>query len=159
MENKEKAEIILELLKHKADHCKQTRDIEFKVNISIWTLIALIGYFGKISTLLYICIAIAIFIVHFFWMILIQNSEDGDHCYMEEYRKEIEKIVGIKVKEPELEGIPGFFKAVVRKMHLSKIQWIIVEILMTGALLIGVGFLICQNNQVINVDHEKMCDY
>ena len=39
MTDNEKTNYFLELIKVKMEHFKQTRDIEFKVNIAAWTLI------------------------------------------------------------------------------------------------------------------------
>jgi len=41
METKEKNSLLIELCKIQMDHFEKTRNIEFKVNIALWTLIAL----------------------------------------------------------------------------------------------------------------------
>ena len=47
MTGKEKTDSLIELEKIRIDKYNHTRDLEFKVNISLWTLIVLIGYYYR----------------------------------------------------------------------------------------------------------------
>jgi hypothetical protein len=49
MTSKEKADCLLELHKAQLDHFKQTRDVELKVDIALWSLIAVSGSFYMAS--------------------------------------------------------------------------------------------------------------
>ena len=85
------------------DHFRQTRDIEFKVNIAIWTLIVLAGYFlyGKIClnscTYLawYIGISILIVGLHLVWMCKIERSENKDIDYFTLYSNQVHTLKDI----------------------------------------------------------------
>jgi hypothetical protein len=47
MTDKEKTDALIELIKIRVDKYKQTRELEFKVNLALWTLIVLIGQYYK----------------------------------------------------------------------------------------------------------------
>lgn len=88
MEMEEKAEHLIELCKIQMDHFRQTRDLEFKVNLALWTLIVigikfLYDYNFKLDNFLkllcYIIFALIIILVHWFcWLKPIQQSEEND---------------------------------------------------------------------------------
>lgn len=157
MNEKDKANCLLELNKSRLDHFMQTRTIEFQVNIAIWSLIVVGGayFYEKIyitgweSCIVFIFIAFVIFALHFIWMILIQNSEDIDHRFMEAYRLIIDDLTGITVKEPQPRESFKFIIGQLKKLKLTGWHWIILEIAMTLSLLFGVGILLSlpKNNQ------------
>lgn len=137
MTDKEKADCLLKLHEGKLDHFIQTRTIEFQVNIAIWTLIIAAGsfFYGKIHLegcflYNYFNLAQIIFFIHLIWMILIQRSESIDHDRMNNYRKEIAKLTGIK----ELE-----FR---HQLTLWGWGWVILEVSMTLFLLFSVGLIL-----------------
>jgi hypothetical protein len=87
MTDKEKADCLIELHKTQMEHFMQTREIELKVNIALWTLLAGTGAaflyrdislpqnYCKISSFIVIC--------HFLlWMLPIQFSEDTDNHFI-----------------------------------------------------------------------------
>lgn len=131
MTDKEKADCFIQLHKDRIDKFKQTREIEFKINLALWTFILVSGYYlkqqlgcafediWKINSI-FIIIGILIVIGHFwFWMKPIQKSENNDAEYSKEYRKIIYKLTSFEVKENEIN---------------SK-SWIIFEICITILLL------------------------
>jgi hypothetical protein len=101
MTNKEKAELLLKLLEGQMAHFNQTRSLEFKINLSLWTVIVLAGKFlyGKIylnnfcSLLLFVAISLLVVFGHLYWMNAIQKSENLDQKFVLEYRKRVEKLV------------------------------------------------------------------
>ena len=112
MTDKEKADCLIELHKERLGKYKQTRDIEFKVNIALWTLIIVSGYYinGEIELdsckdylifiIPYLLISILLIFAHFkFWMKPIQKSEDADNFYINQYRKKIAELADIQIKE------------------------------------------------------------
>ena len=110
MTDKEKADCLIELHKEQLGKFKQTRDIEFKVNLTFWSFI-IIGCYSinkelpsevkenKCEFLLwYLLISIVIILAHlFFWMKPINKSEDTDDYYINKYRDEVEKLTGIVI--------------------------------------------------------------
>ncbi|MCK5215432.1 MAG: hypothetical protein KAR05_08775 [Candidatus Omnitrophica bacterium] len=98
MEDKEKAEYLIELCKIQMDHFEKTRNLEFKINIALWTLITLVGqfcYINKITLNAPSCIlfAVVIIILHIFWMYSIQNSENKDLEFIYQCRLEVLKTI------------------------------------------------------------------
>jgi hypothetical protein len=47
MEDREKIAALTEFVKAKMEKYRQARDLQFKVNIALWTLIVLVGYRGE----------------------------------------------------------------------------------------------------------------
>ena len=74
MTDKEKADCLLQLHRDRLEKFKQTRDLEFKVNLALWSFIILAGYNLKqpqlyhcitCFTLLYLIIGLLITILHY----------------------------------------------------------------------------------------------
>ena len=139
MTDKEKADCLIELHKSQLDHFKQTRDIELKVDIALWTLIIASGSFlyGKIyltdpaSRTIYQLIAFVIILGHtFLWKEPIQNSEDIDDYFINQYRNEVEKLTGVLINKPA------------KRLRKSGWPWILVGIGITTALLLAIGILL-----------------
>lgn len=112
MTNKEKADCLIELHRERLGKYKQTRDIEFRVNIALWTLIIVSGYYINkeivlcsrndyfIFIILYLLISILLAFGHFkFWMKPIQKSEDVDNFYINQYREKIEELADIQIEK------------------------------------------------------------
>jgi len=108
MNDKEKAECLIELHKVQMDHFRQTRDLELKVNIALWTVLVLAGNFlyqSKIylsgnSWILFLIFGIGVYIGHLvMWMMPIQKSEDTDDYYIRQYRNEIQKLCNVEITE------------------------------------------------------------
>ena len=141
MEEKEKADALLRLLNGQLDHLKQTREIEFKVNIALWTAIVVGGGFlyGKVRLdtcshlVVYAVVALIILIVHFvFWLLPVWNSEATDNHFILQYRHQVENLCAFKPNEPP-EKLPRW---------ISGFWWALFEAGMTLALLVAVGFVL-----------------
>jgi len=109
MTDKEKTDALIELIKIRADKYKQTRELEFKVNIALWTLIVLIGQYYKtkvdnITTtdlILFIISLIMIVAGHYFlWLVPVSESMARDNAKALELQDEVERITGIEPSKP-----------------------------------------------------------
>lgn len=151
MTDKEKADCLLELHKTQLSHFSQTRDIEFRVNIALWTLIAAGGSFlyGKVhlnddvSYSIYVIVSLAIFLGHLFlWMMPIQNSEDTDDYFINQYRTQIEKLVGISIESSFQIRRPRILWGLIKSLRKDGWSWILAETGITLALLVVLGILL-----------------
>ena len=157
MEPKEKVFALIELCKIQMDHFEKTRNIEFKVNIALWTLIALAGKFvydendlhkGGFFIIGYVVFAIVITWFHCLWMSLIQRSEDRDHESNNEYKTEILQIFSnetrnnqlLRLKPKEEKCLCCQFKDL--RKHPPSL-WVFCEVGITVVLLVGLGFILC----------------
>jgi len=146
MTDKEKAYCFIELYKEQMNHFKQTRDIEFKVNIAFWTLIVLAGYFLNLIissrsysnfNCFYIIIALLFLACHLFlWLLPISRSEKIDLHYIKEYRDKIEDLAGEKPTPYYGETKDGQERRIM--------SWMICEATITCLLLIVLGILMLQ---------------
>lgn len=103
MTNDVKANYFLELIKIKTEHFKQTRNIEFKVNIAAWTLIAaayhVISKAGN-NINCYLILGMFVFAgIHIRWMYLIQRSEKRDIESIVRFRTKIEVCTQSKARK------------------------------------------------------------
>jgi hypothetical protein len=136
MDDKEKVDALLRLLDSHLKHLCQTRDIEFKVNISLWTVIVAAGYFlyGKVrihglNWYGYIAVSVVVVCAHtYLWMFPIQKSEDTDGDSIRFYRSEVEKLTEVASSRPH--------------PNPSGRLWIVFEVGMTAVLLAGVAFIL-----------------
>jgi hypothetical protein len=110
MEDKDRINALIELQKIRTDKYNQTRDLEFKINIALWTLIVLIGYYYrntfKIETLadmlIFTCVTVIFVLAHYFlWLKPISMSEARDYSKALEFQTEIEKILKLQDKQVE----------------------------------------------------------
>lgn len=142
MTDKEKADCLIELLKEQMNHFKQTRDIEFKVNIALWTVIVLAGYYLDLEIcivkwyhfIIYFGIAFIITYFHYrLWISPISKSEKIDLHYITEYRDRVEELTGEK-------SIP--YNNKIKDDQNKRIRnWIFFELGITDFLLIILGVL------------------
>jgi len=148
MTDKEKADCMIELHKSQLDHFMQTREIEFKVNLSLWTLIILAGYFlyGKIhlncllSISIYSVLALLLYFMHIFlWMMPIQKSEDTDDHYIREYRNKVQELIKVTLAEPEPKKHLVFLWNWHYKWRTDGWSWIFAETGITFILLVLLG--------------------
>lgn len=147
MTNKEKADCLIELHKVQLEHFMQTRDIEFKVNIALWTLIALSGSFlyGKLNLTgcqwwIYGIFALVIYLGHMFlWIMPIQKSADTDDYYINLYRSKVEALVEITLPKPTLKC------KLLTRLRLGGWSWILAETGITLILLVLIGVLLSLN--------------
>ena len=136
MNDKEKADALLGLINGRMSHFRQTRDIELKVNLSLWTVIVVAGHFlhGKVPLhglgwIGFGLVTALVVLSHlFFWMRPIQRSEDTDAHFIALYRAEVEKLIGVNFGLPETKT-PGWL-------------WIAFEVGITAVLLAGVAFVL-----------------
>jgi hypothetical protein len=110
MTDKEKTDSLIELEKIRIDKYNHTRDLEFKVNIALWTLIVLVGYYyrntfriGTTADLVFfILLAIVVVLGHFFfWLNPVSESERRDYSRALSYQKEAEKHMGTEIAPDE----------------------------------------------------------
>jgi hypothetical protein len=110
MEPKDKIAGLVELVKVRIDKYKQTRDLEFKVNIALWTLIVLIGRYcqDRISLdttsdwVFFIILALIIVLGHFFfWLKPISGSLAKDSAKALELQNEVENMISQRSDKPE----------------------------------------------------------
>ena len=103
MTDAEKTTALIELEKIRIEKYNHTRDLEFKVNIALWTLIVLVGYnyrntfrIGTTTDLVFfILVAIVVVLGHFFfWLNPISKSERRDYSRALSFQKEAEKLIG-----------------------------------------------------------------
>lgn len=109
MPDTDKLTALIELEKIRIDKYKQTRELEFKVNVALWTLIVLIGYHyrGKLSIdywedlVFFIAVTLIVVSGHFFlWLIPISRSLARDNAKAYELEKEIEGAIDFKTEIP-----------------------------------------------------------
>ena len=138
MGDKEKAECLIELCKIQLYHFRQTRNIEFKINLALWTLIVLGGgnlFYGNVKLdncckfVSYIVFASVIVLAHFFfWMRPIQNSELRDLRFTYQCRSKIKNLIGDQSNNSQNNGTGE--------------KWIYFEVAITFLLLVGVGIVL-----------------
>lgn len=91
-EEKRNTDVYLRLMEIQQNHFESTRDIEWKVNLSFWTLIALTYQFSIDSKYKIVVIGCAT-MFHYFWMRLIDSSENKDLKFIYFFRSKcIESI-------------------------------------------------------------------
>jgi len=105
MNETEKSQAYVELFKAHLDKFNKTRDIQWKLNIALWTLIGAAGGFlyekYTPSLLEGIVILIVFSVGHFFfWAQPIQTSLEQDKQLFSKYRNELEKMAGEKDPTP-----------------------------------------------------------
>ncbi len=108
----EKADALLRMMDTHSAKFRQSRDLEFKVNLAIWTVLVVLGKFLADQNvqldhwakwILYLVISAGVVFCHLrFWMKPIQASEDRDSAFVGECRKEIQSITGTSIEYPSL---------------------------------------------------------
>lgn len=111
MSDKDKADCLIELHREQLGHFKQTREIEWKVNLTLWSLIILGSYnlqkahsvfLSSINLCsfvsIYFIVSVIIIIAHFkFWLEPILMSEKTDNDYILKYRKAVENLTKVEI--------------------------------------------------------------
>jgi hypothetical protein len=145
MDDGERAECLIRLHEAQLKHQCQTRDIEFKVNLAIWTAIVLAGWFlydkialnDSVDRFYYSLLSIAIVFAHIFlWMAPIQFSADKDDHYINMYRKTVETLINTNIPDFNSEG---HFGQRLQQFRKSGVLWIFFEVGITAILLAIVG--------------------
>jgi hypothetical protein len=110
MDPKDKTETLSGIVRMRLEKYQNTRDLQFKVNIALWTLIVLAGYKGDQTLSLYSLTdyifygvtAVAITAGHyFFWLRPMSASMARDNVSALELQKQIENIIGERSDKPE----------------------------------------------------------
>jgi hypothetical protein len=138
--------ICIEICKLQLDKFKQSRSIEFKVNIQFWIFLGISisymlnsadFYFVSVcSIIIYYLVGIGLTILHFYWMKLIQESEDKDINKYFYYRNLAENVVKNSFRiSTELQNQNS-------KPFKLRLKWIIVEVGFTGLIIIIGGLLL-----------------
>ncbi len=148
MTDNEKAGHLVVLLEHQLDHFKQTREIEFKVNLAFWTAIAVTGAFlyreglrlsSCCDTIVYSLVAFLVWFAHvILWMVPIQYSEDTDDHFINQYRWQVESLCGFSPKQRD----PGWFWSGYKQIRTGGVSWVLAETWVTLFLLIALGFVL-----------------
>ncbi len=144
MESKDKTAALVELVKVRIDKYKQTRELEFKVNIALWTLIVLIGYYYRDTfnletrgaRVFFVIITLVIVLGHFFlWLVPVSNSLARDNAKALELQKQIENIVN------ERSDIPDRDEKQIKRSYLGW-NFFLAGITLLLLILLGVFFCI-----------------
>lgn len=139
MTDKEKADCLIELHKEESAKHKNIIDLEFKVNISLWSFIIFAGYFllkevlptVKNNSLMgfaigYLLIASLTVIAHYnFWLFPITRSQAVSNYFIKSYLCKIEELVSFSISSNQLNKKPK----IERFRHLQKNyrEWILFE--------------------------------
>jgi hypothetical protein len=148
MEPKDRAEALARVLDGQLRKFQQTRDIEFKVNLALWTAIVIAGGFlyreglrleTTASRIIYVALALGVYVAHtFLWMFPIQYSEDTDRHYIEQYRRAIHCFCECRVDEPRLTSLRQWY----RDQRTNGWTWILFETWLTALLLTILGVIL-----------------
>jgi hypothetical protein len=135
MTEAEKADALLRLMDMHSARFRQSRDLEFKVNIVIWIVLVIFGKFlsdvrvkvddwGKL--VVYLFISAVIVICHYlFWLKPVQASENRDSAFISDGRKEVQALTGTSIKYPNLDQ-----------------SWVCFEVGFTAFILVGVALML-----------------
>jgi len=104
MKESEKIQVYTELFKAYLNKFNKTRDIQWKLNIALWTLIGATGGFlyGKYIPSIFECIVILIvFTISYFtlWSYPIQESLEQDKYLFLKYRDKLKMAIGEEISE------------------------------------------------------------
>ncbi len=138
MEAKENAASLIELGNARFDKYKQTRELQFKVNIALWTLIVLVGSrseltFGLSSMTDYLFFGLIVLVVvlghYFFWLKPLSESMARDNARALDLHKQAENIINNTSDKPErsLEEIKSCYRTM--NLFLSGITLILLVLL------------------------------
>jgi hypothetical protein len=113
MTEAEKADALLRLMDMHSARFRQSRDLELKVNLAIWTALVVIGKFLSDARVkvddwgtlfIYLFVSAVIVICHYrFWLKPVQASEECDSAFLSDSRKEIQALTGTSIKYPNLD--------------------------------------------------------
>lgn len=134
MTDHEKADSMLRLMDMHFAKFRQSRDIEFKVNLAIWTVLVVLGKFLSDQQLqlegwgwgFYLLISLIIVLCHYFcWMKPIQLSENRDSAFVGNCREAIQAITNTSIKYPSLDQ-----------------RWVCFEVGFTAVILAGLAIIL-----------------
>jgi len=120
MTDKEQADCLIELHKEQSLKHKQLVDLEFKVNISLWTFISFAGYFivkeifpnhrgtdAIIFSVVYWLISIFIILAHYhFWLFPITRSQAVSDYFVKNYLCKIEELAELTISSNSASSRP-----------------------------------------------------
>lgn len=110
MEPKDKAATLNAIVKARLEKYQNTRDLQFKVNIALWTLIVLAGYkghqmlslYGLMDCIFFGIVTVALVAGHyFFWLRPMSDSMARDNAAALRLQKQVENIVSDGSDKPE----------------------------------------------------------
>ena len=118
-DQKREADCLIEFAKLHADHLRQTRDMEVKINLALWTLIVLFAHalrgklpFGGWALWVYVGAAVIIAFGHLMlWMLPVQLSEDRDWSFVDLYKARVGELTGSNLTEPSAQEAPQTHEA------------------------------------------------
>jgi|GEM_PF-2110473 len=163
----EKNKILVELCKIQLDRYKHTRDIRFKISLSIWTLIIATGAFFytnsvEINTWCLIIISFIVLLFYWLWMSVMQSSMEIDKRYFELFRvRAVENFDDLAKNIKELKNCDQataeniIYNKSNNGQNPSKLfnflqkrlwRWAVFETLITAILLLLVSILLLQQN-------------
>ncbi len=129
---KDRADCLIKLHDTQMAHLRQTRTLEFQVNLALWTLLVLTGKFAYDSDTLskdwywFPVLGIVLVLGHLFlWMRPIQSSEDMDNYFIMLYRCEVERLGGVTFSKKPSE---------IKRKH----NWVVFEVGITSLLVTGI---------------------
>lgn len=110
MESIEKAEALTEIVKARLEKYRQTRDLQFKVNIALWTLIVLVGsrseqilvLSDRNDYLFFGVVVLAVVLGHyFFWLGPMSASMARDNAKALELQQQAVNLINSSSDKPE----------------------------------------------------------
>jgi len=148
MTEKEKADCLIELLKEESKRQTQLINLEFKVNILLWSFIILAGYFllkeilpnsssnqAFLFSIVYCLIAALLIGAHYtLWMFPITKSQATSTYFIRSYQCKIEELAEFSISsntstsKPEINSFSQFAQ--------NYKKWIYVEVGITALLLL-----------------------
>jgi hypothetical protein len=137
MSDKERAQGFIDLYKQQMQQRHTTQGIEWRVNIGYWTLLAGANYFAAQHRValpsLWIVRSTCILtvVMHLFWLIKIQHSENYDKILWIEYRKKALHLMGYDPPSPPKRNwfMKGWFKILEwRALWLLPEMWLTVAL-------------------------------
>ena len=112
MTESEKGDALLRMMDMHFAKFRQSRDLQTKVNLAIWTALVVAGGFlitqgvrldNWVSWHIFPFVSILVVYGHYrFWMLPIQRSIDRDSAFINACRKEVQSLVGISIDYPPL---------------------------------------------------------
>lgn len=142
-EDEKTAKTFISLYKQQMERFHQTQEIEWKVNIAFWTLLAAGTYLARGKGLA-ICPCAAwvlVFVVvtlHLWWLLMIHKSEQTDKKFWVRYRAEALAIIrGKPVHDDEKEEHSN-------RSGFDELLWLVPEVGMTALLVSVLAYLATQ---------------
>jgi hypothetical protein len=123
MNDRERAEIYLNLYRQQMERYGRTQDVEWKANSGVWTLLAGAIYLAAkdivaISRCLAAVILIGLVAVHCAWLLAMHRSENFDKGLWVQYRSK-----ALRLADPDYHGPDNF-----RRDWREELIWLLLEV-------------------------------